>query len=76
MELPNTIEGLVHVANMTDDHYEYIEDRYEMQGIHTGKTYRLGQTILVRVIGADELQRTIDLSLERRETRIWQRRQG
>lgn len=60
VELPNTIEGLVHVANMTDDHYEYIEDRYEMQGIHTGKTYRLGQTILVRVIGADELQRTID----------------
>ena len=60
VELPNTIEGLVHVANMTDDHYEYIEDRYEMQGIHTGKTSRLGQTILVRVIGADELQRTID----------------
>lgn len=60
VELPNTIEGLVHVANMTDDRYEYIEDRYEMQGIHTGKTYRLGQTILVRVIGADELQRTID----------------
>lgn len=60
VELPNTIEGLVHVANMTDDHYEYIEDRYEMQGIHTGKTYRLGQTILVCVIGADELQRTID----------------
>ena len=60
VELPNTIEGLVHVANMTDDHYGYIEDRYEMQGIHTGKTYRLGQTILVRVIGADELQRTID----------------
>ena len=35
VELPNTIEGLIHVVNMTDDHYEYIEDRYEMQGIHT-----------------------------------------
>ena len=63
VELPNTIEGLVHVANMTDDHYEYIEDRYEMQGVHTGRTYRLGQTVRVCVTGADELQRTIDFEL-------------
>ncbi|MFR8180025.1 MAG: S1 RNA-binding domain-containing protein [Dorea sp.] len=32
VELPNTIEGLVHVTNMTDDHYEYNEERYEMMG--------------------------------------------
>lgn len=63
VELPNTIEGLVHVVNMTDDHYEYIEDRYEMQGIHTGKTYRLGQKVCVRVMAANELQRTIDFEL-------------
>ncbi len=37
VELPNTIEGLVHVTNMTDDHYEYNEERYEMIGMHTGK---------------------------------------
>lgn len=63
VELPNTIEGLVHVVNMTDDHYEYIEDSYEMRGVHTGKTYRLGQKVSVRVLGADELQRTIDFEL-------------
>lgn len=63
VELPNTIEGLIHVVNMTDDHYEYIEDRYEMQGIHTGKTYRLGQKVCVRVMAANELQRTIDFEL-------------
>ena len=63
VELPNTIEGLVHVVNMTDDHYEYIEDRYEMQGINTGKTYRLGQKVCVRVMAANELQRTIDFEL-------------
>lgn len=63
VELPNTIEGLVHVANMTDDHYEYIEDNYEMRGVHTGKTYHLGQKVNVRVVGADELQRTIDFEL-------------
>ena len=63
VELPNTIEGLVHVVNMTDDHYEYIEERYEMQGIHTGKTHRLGQKVCVRVMAANELQRTIDFEL-------------
>lgn len=63
VELPNTIEGLVHVANMMDDHYEYIEDNYEMRGVHTGKTYHLGQKVNVRVVGADELQRTIDFEL-------------
>ena len=27
VELKNTVEGLVHVANMTDDHYDYDEGR-------------------------------------------------
>ncbi len=60
VELPNTIEGLIHVTNMYDDHYNYIEDRYEMVGERTGKTYKLGQTVRVRAIGTDYLQRTID----------------
>ena len=63
VELPNTIEGLIHVTNMYDDHYNYIEDRYEMVGEHTGKTYKLGQVVKVRVIGTDRLQRTIDFEL-------------
>lgn len=63
VELSNTIEGLVHVANMYDDHYDYYEDRYEMVGEHTGKTYKLGETVYVRVIGADCLTRTIDFEM-------------
>ena len=63
VELPNTIEGLIHVTNLYDDRYNYIEDRYEMVGEHTGKTYQLGQTVKVRVIGTDKLQRTIDFEL-------------
>lgn len=34
VELPNTIEGLVHVVNMKDDHYEYREEQYELVGEH------------------------------------------
>ena len=63
VELPNTIEGLVHVANMTDDHYDYIEDRYEMVGTHRRKVYKLGQTVYVKVTGADRLTRTIDFEI-------------
>ena len=63
VELPNTIEGLIHVTNLYDDHYNYIEDSYEMVGEHTGKTYKLGQTVTVRVIGTSKVERTIDFEL-------------
>ena len=63
VELPNTIEGLIHVTNLYDDHYNYIEDSYEMVGEHTGKTYKLGQTVVVRVIGTSKVERTIDFEL-------------
>ena len=67
VELPNTIEGLIHVTNMHDDHYNYIEDSYEMVGERTGKTYKLGQTVRVKVTGIDKLQRTIDFEFARKE---------
>lgn len=63
VELSNTIEGLIHVTNMYDDHYNYYEERYEMVGEHTNKVYKLGQTVNVRVLGVDKLQRTIDFEL-------------
>ena len=62
VELPNTVEGLVHVSNMMDDHYEYVEDSYEMVGEHTGKTYRLGQPVKIKVLSVDKLSRTIDFT--------------
>ncbi|MBM6852709.1 ribonuclease R [Mediterraneibacter glycyrrhizinilyticus] len=63
VELPNTIEGLVHVADMRDDHYELAEERYELVGEHTGKTYKLGQKVNVRVTGADRIQRTVNFEI-------------
>lgn len=63
VELKNTVEGLIHVANMTDDHYDYDEGRFMMAGEHTGKVYKLGQRLSVRVIGADVLMRTVDFEI-------------
>lgn len=63
VELPNTVEGLVHVINMVDDHYEYQQERYEMVGSRRHKVYKLGQRISVRVMAADRLLRTIDFEI-------------
>ena len=60
VELENTVEGLIHVTNMHDDHYDYYEDRFEMIGEHTRRSYKLGQKVYVRVLDTDRLQRTID----------------
>lgn len=71
VELPNTVEGLVHVTNMTDDHYDYDEEHYQMIGSHLRKTYKLGQKVRVKMIDCDEISRTIDFRLvkERKEER-------
>ena len=63
VELPNTVEGLVHVANMADDHYDYDETHFQMVGAHRGKIYKLGQKVKVRVTGCDTIARTIDFEL-------------
>ncbi len=63
VELPNTVEGLVHVADMKDDHYEYQEQSYELVGERTGKRFKLGQKVCVRVSEADRVQRTVNFEI-------------
>ena len=60
VELPSTVEGLIHVSNLYDDRYYYQEESHEMVGVDTGTVYKLGQSIQVRVLGADKQTRTID----------------
>ncbi|MCH5251324.1 MAG: ribonuclease R [Lachnospiraceae bacterium] len=63
VELPNTVEGLIHVSKLPGDYYYYDENTYEMVGQDTGKTYRLGEQIKICVDGVDRLDRTIDFSI-------------
>lgn len=60
VELPNTVEGLVHISELRDDYYVFLEERYELSGEMTGKTYKLGQTIRVQLTGYDRFSKTID----------------
>lgn len=63
VELPNTIEGLVHVTSLEDDYYQFSEETYELIGEHTNIHYKLGQTVHVVAVDADEVMRTIDFKL-------------
>lgn len=49
VELPNTIEGLVHISNLDDDYYVYDERRLTLMGERTKKIYRLGESIRIKV---------------------------
>lgn len=63
VELPNTVEGMVRVSEMQDDYYIFDEEHYQMVGEHTRKVYKLGQKVIVEVVNADKLLRTIDFAL-------------
>ena len=63
VELPNTIEGMISVASLRDGYYIYDENHYEMINETTGRTFKLGQRLNVKVINCDKILRTIDFEL-------------
>lgn len=63
VELPNTVEGLVHVSELPGDYFYYDEDAYEMVGKESGIVYKLGQRLTVQVKGVDRRARTVDFML-------------
>ncbi|MCE7793097.1 ribonuclease R [Salipaludibacillus sp. CUR1] len=63
VELPNTIEGLVHVSYLTDDYYHYDEKHYAMIGERTGNVFRIGDEIEVRVTNVNVEERIIDFEV-------------
>lgn len=65
VELPNTVEGMVRLADLEDDRYEYDSENYRVVGRSSGREYRLGQKVTVQVAGADPLSRTIDFVIPR-----------
>ncbi|NRD76474.1 ribonuclease R [Bacillus sp. BRMEA1] len=63
VELPNTIEGLVHVSYMTDDYYRFDERHYAMIGERTGNVFRIGDQITVRVVKVNKEEHSIDFEI-------------
>ncbi|MBF0780034.1 MULTISPECIES: ribonuclease R [unclassified Granulicatella] len=63
VELPNTVEGLIHVSKMEDDHYDFIENHLLLVGKRTGKTYQIGQELTVKVSKVDVETYEIDFDI-------------
>lgn len=63
VELPNTIEGLIHISNFDDDYYIYDERRLSLIGERTKKVYRLGDEAKIKVSKVDIDQREIYFEL-------------
>ncbi len=67
VELPNTIEGLVHVTSLRDDFYNYDEETRSLIGEMTGHRYVMGQQVKVRVMEVDTYLKTIDFIIREEE---------
>lgn len=63
VELPNTVEGMIHVSRLYGDYYYYSEETYEMIGRDSGRRFKLGQKIKIMVDGVDYLQKSVDFVL-------------
>ncbi|EHJ57172.1 ribonuclease R [Streptococcus urinalis FB127-CNA-2] len=59
VELPNTIEGLIHVTTLPE-YLLFNERTLTLQGEKTGKVFRVGQPIKVKLVKADKETGDID----------------
>ena len=63
IELPNTIEGMVHISNMTDDYYHFDERQMALIGERQAKVFRIGDQVTVKVTHVDVDERMIDFQI-------------
>lgn len=63
VELPNTVEGLIHVSFLTDDYYHYDEKSHALIGERTANVYRVGDEVKIRVAGVNMDEHAIDFEL-------------
>ncbi len=59
------VEGMVRLTRLDDDWYAYDPDRGELSGAGTGRTFRLGDPVTVRLEHVDLGRLEIDLDLVR-----------
>ena len=79
VELPNTVEGMIHVSRLTGDYYYYREETFEMVGRDTGRCFKLGQRLKVFVDGVDMVSKSVDFllaedDLKEEEQESWQKK--
>jgi ribonuclease R len=56
-------EGMVRLASIKSDYFEHEASKYRVRGQRTGKTYRLGDAVKVKLTRADKDERQLDFEL-------------
>src|SRR4030095_277351 len=57
------VEGLVPITALGDDFFVYEEKQHRLRGRSTGRTFRLGDSLRVRLTAIDEVRRRLDFRL-------------
>lgn len=65
VELPNTVEGLVHVSTLNDDHYVFVDSQLLLIGSRHKRQFQIGQQVTVTVAAVSVAERTVDFALVR-----------
>ena len=63
VELENTVEGLIRLANMRDDYYIYNQETYTIMGERSHKTFKIGDSVRIKVDNVNVDFREIDFAL-------------
>ena len=71
---PYFMDGLIHISTLGHEYFAYHADRLELVGEMSGKRYRLGDRLSVRVASVDERARKVDVVLSDYDPRSTQRR--
>ena len=63
VELENSIvEGMILMRDIEGDFYQFDEERYEVYGHSTGRTFTIGDKVRIRVKSADLRRRLLDFT--------------
>ena len=70
VELPNSVEGLVKIEDLTDDTYVFDEAAFCLRGAKNKRGYRLGDSVKVKVVGANKDAKTVDFIIVSKKNEI------
>lgn len=67
VQLPNLVEGLVHVKTLKGDYYNYVSELLSLVGQNTNKAYRIGDKVHIVVSNASKTNATVDFELKEKK---------
>ena len=70
VELPNLVEGLIRIDDLTDDRYIFDEETFSLRGMHNKRGFRLGDKIRIKVKAANKEAKTVDFIIAKDEKKV------